>query len=380
MTEGKSKDGGAFITQFTAAIQNAGMYPPDHPKVRADMEGGFHQLEELLMEKQQINIVMIGKSIMVDNRPLIITSTYKAAFLRILNKTGLERITLKRGLPFAEFAEFIRSLGESGMAVLHSTPYIILGRLELIKGKESPEEEAAAENAGWDVEEIHDAGSQSPADFLEGLYRDIVEKKIIDFDAVNGLVVQFIASISRETNPLRLLSQIKSMDEYTFVHTVNVGILTMSLAQYVGFGGPDLNKIGTAAILHDVGKITIPHDILSKQGALTPEERHVIENHTINGAMHLLALGNISPLAVLTAMEHHIKYDGTGYPQTKKPWETNIVSQMTTIADVFDALYTKRPYRNPLPITEIARIMKEESGATFNPYLLERFFNMLERS
>jgi putative nucleotidyltransferase with HDIG domain len=374
----KTKGTAELITRLSVAIQNAGMYPEDHPQVADAMEEAFDELGHRLKTEPQITIVILGENILVDRKPLIVPHTYKAAFLRVFNKMGIERLTFRRGLDFREFADFIRGLSASGLLPLESSAHVILGRLQLKKPTDEADRDVASdEPLLTDAEEIHDIWSQSPEHMLEGVYQNIVEKKQIDRDMVDGIVIQLIKSIPRETNPLRLLSSIKSMDEYTFVHTVNVGILTMSLAQSLGFRGADFYKIGVAAILHDVGKITIPREILSKKGALTSEERHIMESHPISGAMHLLDLKNVSNLAVLTAMEHHVKFDGTGYPQMKKPWKTNIVSQMITVADFFDALRTKRPYRDPMAQIEVARIMTAESGTTFNPYLVERFLDMI---
>ena len=194
---------------------------------------------------------------------------------------------------------------------------------------------------------------------------------------VDQIVADFMVII-RESNPLKLLAEIKSNDEYTFTHSSNVGILTMYLAERLGFGHY-LNKIGIAAILHDVGKATTPDDILSKEGPLTEKERIVMEEHAIKGAMYVMKLKGVNNLAVLAAMEHHIKYDGSGYPRIKGGWEPNIVSQIITVADVYDALRSMRPYRVPMPQDQIIRILTDESGTTFNPYIVECFLKLIQQ-
>ena len=195
---------------------------------------------------------------------------------------------------------------------------------------------------------------------------------------VDQIVSDFMVMIL-ESNPLKLLAEIKSNDEYTFTHSSNVGILAMSLAESLGFNGHYLNKIGIAALLHDVGKATTPDDILSKEGPLTKEERIVMEEHAIKGAMYLMKLKGVNNLAILAAMEHHIKYDGSGYPRIKGGWEANIVSQIITVADVYDALRSMRPYRKPMPHDQIIRILTDESGTTFNPYIVERFLKLIQQ-
>jgi putative nucleotidyltransferase with HDIG domain len=185
--------------------------------------------------------------------------------------------------------------------------------------------------------------------------------------------------IIHESNPLRLLAEIKSNDEYTFTHSSNVGILAMSLAQHLGFNGHYLNKIGIAALLHDVGKTTTPDDILLKNGPLTKEERTVMEEHTINGAMYLMKLEGVNNLTILAALEHHIKYDGSGYPKIKGGGEPNIVSQIIAVADVYDALRSKRPYREPMSHDQIIMVMTNESGTTFNPYIIKCFLKLIQQ-
>ena len=173
------------------------------------------------------------------------------------------------------------------------------------------------------------------------------------------------------------MASLKSSDEYTFTHVVNVCILTMGQAESLGFEGNHLYQIGVASMLHDVGKLFIPAEIINKPGKLTDKERLVIETHAIKGARYLLRIDNIPKLAVLGAIEHHIRFDGTGYPSFGSGWKTNIVSQMITISDVFDALRSRRVYSEPKPQDLIYKILKEEKGKTFNPYLVNNFFKII---
>jgi hypothetical protein len=102
----------------------------------------------------------------------------------------------------------------------------------------------------------------------------------------------------------------------------------MSLAESLGFSGENLHQMGVASLLHDVGKIFIPEEILNKPGKLSQDERAIIETHTVKGARYLLGLEGIPKLAVISAFEHHLKYDGSGYPSIKGGWTPNIASQI----------------------------------------------------
>jgi HD-GYP domain-containing protein (c-di-GMP phosphodiesterase class II) len=201
--------------------------------------------------------------------------------------------------------------------------------------------------------------------------------KKIHMKGVDDVISAFIRGFAFGVNPIRLLFEIRNADEYTYTHMVNVCILTLSQAESLGFEGRHLYQIGVAAILHDAGKLLIPQEILNKPGKLTPKERGVIETHSAKGASFILSQKSVSKLAVIGALEHHIRYDGTGYPALSSGYKTNIVSQMISIADVFDAMRSRRPYKEPRPIEEILRILQDEKGATFNPMLVDNFIRLL---
>ncbi len=138
-----------------------------------------------------------------------------------------------------------------------------------------------------------------------------------------------------------------------------------------------LHEIGIAALLHDVGKTFIPDEILSKSGMLSSEERTIIEAHPVKGCLYLMELAEIPKIVMISALEHHLKFDGTGYPAIRPGWKPNIVAQMITIADVFDALRSRRSYKEPKPLDVVEEILRKEKGTTFNPALVDVFLKMI---
>ena len=374
-----NKEIGEVITQLTAAVQNVGMYPDDHPQILSPIREAHNVLEELLKTKREITIILIGEYLMVDNRPLMIAGTYEAAFVRILKKCSIERITFLRGLPLVQLEELIRNLASSSVSSMRSTRYLKTGKLKLKDGDEDEGMEGSdIELSEEDIAATLDLGFDSPEQGVQNIYQNVM-KNNINLDRVNEIVLLFMENMRKASHPLKLLAEIKSNDEYTYAHASNVSILTMFLAEHLGFKGSHLNEIGVAAILHDVGKITTPNEILSKPGTLTSDERAVMETHPVLGAIRLMEMQGITNLAVLVAMEHHMKFDGSGYPRIKGGWKTNIVSQMIAIADVFDAVRTNRPYRQPMPQDQIAQILTKGGGTAFNPYLVKCFLDLIEK-
>jgi HD-GYP domain-containing protein (c-di-GMP phosphodiesterase class II) len=287
-------------------------------------------------------------------------------------------LTFVAGLPREELQGFIQDLAASDAASIKTTPSIKLGKVEL-------RVKQAGESYGWvggddtstEMPEELAALTADELDELKDIYLRIKKHRQIDVKGVDEVVKRFIKGFRDEANPLRLLASLKSSHEYTFTHVVNVGILTMAQAESLGFTGEHLHSIGVASFLHDIGKLFVPEDIMNKKGKLSEEERTIIETHTPKGARYLMGTEGIPKLAVLASLEHHLKFDGSGYPSIKGGWTPNIASQMISVADVFDAMRSRRSYQEPQPMSKIESILKGGAGKAFNPTLIDNFFKLI---
>lgn len=371
------------IAQLTAAITNTSLYSPTHPQVAQYVEKAHAVLADMLQLKPELTIFLIGNDLVADNRQIAETgaASYVSNFTRILKKKAVERLTFVAGLPRTELQALIQDLASLDSASVRSTSFIKLGKVELRVKKDDDHAEGNGGGSleGLSQEVIQELLSLTEAelDELKELYLRIKKHKKIDVRGVDEMVKAFIQAFRQEINPLSLLASLKSAHEYTFTHVTNVCILTMSQAETLGFAGEHLHQIGVASLLHDVGKIFIPEEILSKPGKLTQDERKIIETHTVKGARYLMGIEGIPKLAVLSALEHHLKYDGSGYPSIKGGWRPNIASQLISVADVFDAMRSKRSYQGDIPIEKIVEVLNNGKGTTFNPQLIEHFLRLI---
>ena len=173
------------------------------------------------------------------------------------------------------------------------------------------------------------------------------------------------------------LTTLRSHDEYTQNHSVNVALLSMALANRVGYKKLDLADVGLAALFHDVGKCTIPLEVLNKPGEFTPDEWVVMRTHPIEGVLALVGsrgLGNTPARMAAAAFEHHLNYDGGGYPSLAAPWKQTLSSRVIAVADCYDAMTSARVYRRtPLAPPDVLRYMLSKSGTLFEPTLLKYF-------
>ena len=173
------------------------------------------------------------------------------------------------------------------------------------------------------------------------------------------------------------LTALKDYDNYTFTHMVNVSILTMGQARGLGVDGPLLREFGLAALMHDIGKVRTPTEILNKPDKLTDEEFEIMKRHVVDGAEILRGTPDIPPLAPVVAFEHHLRLDGTGYPDGVTRPHLNLATMLCGIADVYDAMRSQRKYQQAFPSERILAVLQRNDGTQFDQHLIRRFVQLL---
>jgi HD-GYP domain-containing protein (c-di-GMP phosphodiesterase class II) len=176
------------------------------------------------------------------------------------------------------------------------------------------------------------------------------------------------------------MASIKDHDNYTFNHMVNVSVLAIAFGQRLGLKRQDLAQLGLCALYHDMGKLHIPLEVLNKKGSLTEEEWAVMGNHTVYAARTLFPLIADDPgtlYRILTALQHHLGCDGTGYPKLKLRKKQGLFTRITSITDTFDAMTTKRIYQRQFLPSEALAAIQKSSGKRYDPLLVKAFINCM---
>jgi len=176
------------------------------------------------------------------------------------------------------------------------------------------------------------------------------------------------------------LSTLKDYDDYAFTHSVNVCIFCVAIGRRLGLTKPQLYDLGLAALVHDIGMSRIPHQILTKGDALTPDERTSMEAHTWLGALTAFRLrdfGEIPYQSMIVAYEHHMKIDGTGYPRPRRPRRPSIFSRIIAVAAAFDAATNTRSYSPASPPDEVLRELWEDKSLGHDPVVVKALINLL---
>lgn len=190
---------------------------------------------------------------------------------------------------------------------------------------------------------------------------------------IREAVMQVVDSLLENEEVMYNMMSLKNYDDYTYFHSVNVGILSAVIGAHYGMDEYELRILTTAALLHDIGKKFLEIDILNARRALTEEERRIVLQHPKLGYEFLRDNFDFAPEVYLGVLEHHECYNGEGYPMRKSGDEISIYGRIIKLADVYDAMISKRPYRDPMPPADVIEYIMAMNGSEFDPKLVEVF-------
>jgi HD-GYP domain-containing protein (c-di-GMP phosphodiesterase class II) len=191
-------------------------------------------------------------------------------------------------------------------------------------------------------------------------------------NALSNAVQKLVEEVAANDDVVVNIGRVRAWDNYTFEHSVHVATLATVIGKRMLMTDDQLVRLGTGAILHDVGKVTIPQEILQKPGPLTDSEFEVMKTHARNGwDMVHETYQNIMPTSSIVILQHHERLDGSGYPQGLKGDDIYIFSRITAAADVMDAVRAERNYRKSYRPAEVLRIMLQDSGVRLDAKAVE---------
>ena len=346
-------------------------------------------LSRLLLQRPAVELRCLGLFLDIDGILLPHSDEDRVhtwRLLRSLRAARLQGLRFVRGLGVSELQSALEVLGKSGVPgdlCCEVSRRFEHAQVRHVEALEAEREQALhfPEGAGLTV---HRLAAQhlylAAAQLYRDLLHDLQQQQPIQLHAIRRLLQRMVDLLDEDEAPLLGLTCIKSMQDYEYTHAVNVTILSLGLARAAGLAKRDVERVGIAAFLHDVGQLDVPAGILEHPGALGDEEWATMQRHTVHGALRLLEAGllEFTAPAALVALEHHLSVWGEGYPKMPAGWTPSLAAQIVQIADTYDALTSRRVYRERAVRPDRAMsYLLENAGLRFDAVLVKRFVRFL---
>ena len=361
-----------IVRRLAAALRGAQLYAAGHPLVTRNVAAFADTLTLAHAGTPSLTIGIVGDDLVVGDTPVPRAAETMGELMRRLQHAGIERIVIERGVQLPELGQLVQTVARADgtadlSAALSKLPHIRVGRLQVEQRVDAAVGDVATFRRLYD----------DAVTVAERLWESADVEGKPDADAAGGMVDSLAQAVAQNRTALLALTALKNYDNYTFTHMVNVSILTMGQARGLGVEGPLLREFGLAALMHDIGKVKTPIEILNKPEKLTDKEFEILKRHTVDGAEILRKTPEMPALAPVVAFEHHLRADGTGYPGGVRRPQLNLGTMLCGIADVYDAMRSQRVYQQAYPTDRILAVLQKNDGTQFDQHLVRRFSQLV---
>jgi HD-GYP domain-containing protein (c-di-GMP phosphodiesterase class II) len=370
-----------LVRTLAVAHTNAALYPVTHPLVQQSLDDLVDAVDAvLLLGFEDVAINIYKNTLFVENQVFPEESVTYRKLIEELLARGISALTFAPGLSTADVGALIGLLFETKIShVEDATVYLEqrgVSRISLAETSalDSAEEEVRSREVKAAARESYDAGIAAMRD----VEMHCKLGKVFDVNPLQHIVAAMLDSLLRDPAAVLGLTAIKSHDDYTLNHSINVCIMSLSLGAALALDDESLHSLGLSALLYDLGKVRIPEEILSKQGPLTNEEWNVVKSHSEEGADLLKRIQLVDQMPMIVAYEHHQRHDLQGYPEpVAEGQEQHLFSKVVAISDAYDAMTTRRPFRREIRPDKALAVLMQGRGKAYDPDIVKSFVALL---
>jgi HD-GYP domain-containing protein (c-di-GMP phosphodiesterase class II) len=365
---------------MSGILKNATLYPESHPMLLTSADKLRGKIDELLIGRDEVPFYLVGGELFFEKISIPIDQSLSLIMEHCISR-DVGGISFKPGLNAEEIIRFSGVMNRDAAALASQGGISEVIAKENISHIELHRVLLVDKNAGASIKAGKQQATQIFNDAIDSV-KDMVQAAQLDrtsnMKKMNTVVQSMVDNVLENRNALLGLTNIKMYDEYTFAHSVNVSILAVSLGTFLALDKPQVAALGIAGMMHDIGKVNVPVEIINKPGKLTEEEWEAVKRHPIEGALLLARIPGISKLATVAAFEHHQHDDDRGYPQIAGPLLKHPFSQVISLVDAYDAITAPRIYYSTqTPPDEGVRVLLKKRGSPFNPVLVNAFVKMI---
>ena len=361
-----------LVRRLAAAIRSSELYAPTHPLVQRSAAGLIAGMSNYLKESNSVIVGFLEGDVVVNDFRLP-QATNLTGLVRDMRDREIEKITFMRDVEAGDIKALLEELRDKNNKQPVGDRLIARGVKRVTVGRVAVEGEPNDDVGLTAARQIYSQAVNG----AETIWNQAKSGEKPDPANARTIIDSLSKLVYQDRTSLMALTALKRHDAYTFTHMVNVTALSMALARSLNLEGPMLREFGFAALMHDIGKVHTPPEVLNKPDKLTREEFDIMKRHVIDGAHILRRTPEVPALAPVVAFEHHLKMDLSGYPEKVGSRKLNLCTMVVTVVDVFDALRSNRVYRAGMATDRIKAIMQQQDGTAFNKALLRRFVNMM---
>ncbi len=375
------------VESLAGLVLQTRLFPARHPSVERVLGSAFMHIDSALQRKKSVRLIHANGRICWLNYELDLSDTEDRAVHLLREALVRQRIgemEFMSGVEKSDIAALAGLLATGGMK-RDGSPVARMEKIRVRHGRDAcasaPERSAGAgprePGERRPPKPANGAGKQgSIGTVVQGILGTLEKIQSADGTTARAKIVEVIERERGGTATVLLLDSLREYDDYTFTHSVNVAVISAAIARNLGLGDEFVDAVAHAALLHDIGKIYVPRAVIHKAGRLTPSEWQAMKRHPVDGE-RILREERLDLVSRRVAYEHHMRHDLAGYPSPKEGFEPHKASEIVRIADSYDALTTRRPYRRQISPYQAIKLMERGSGSEFSPDYFASFLRAL---
>jgi len=369
-----------FLTAFAQALATMSLYSEGHPSRARAVAQALERLQRLQETDPRPRFSFLGHDVVYGEQALRELGDWDWGAR--LSNAGVQRLEFQAGTSREEFEMFLEEvLARLTLQAVDSTTRSPERRSTIKFGavgvKGSDEQVLPLTVPVPTANVTYALGEEVEA--VQWLHHEVSVNGALPLLEAESVVRSLSLAMHGDRNIVMPLLQLKEFDQYTTTHSLNVSVLTMGLAEWMGLGARDVRAFGVAGLLHDLGKVRIPKEVLTKPGKLTEDEWIIMRRHPVDGAKLIYESDRGLDLAAAVAYEHHLMINGQGYPKRHFERGVHAASRLVHVCDVYDALRTNRPYREAWDAERVLTHIEQGAGPDFDLEAATAFCAMMRQ-
>jgi HD-GYP domain-containing protein (c-di-GMP phosphodiesterase class II) len=367
-----------ILTRIYAVRRAATLYPPEHPAMAESVRLLGDSVRQYHAEGVEPMLTFFEGEIFLGEQLLARESLVFDQLVRDMTAIGVGSVTFCRGMTDDELLRIVPILNadsgevERAGGIARMAADARLGSVHV--GAVRALEEVSASVGG---REAALAVFGNAVSLIREVDRLLHSNRHVSSVKVTRVAEALVDNVFTNREAMLQLSGLKDYDEYTYYHSANVAVLSLAMGTAITDDRRFLSSLGIGALLHDVGKLTMEHEILSKAGPLSEEEWDAVHQHPVSGAEMIALMQGVDRSAIVTAIEHHMRWDGRGYPSREPFGRQHLTSRIVAVADSYDAMTSSRTYSGPIVHDKAMQSLVESAGTSLDPRIVRLFVRIM---